>query len=104
MRTFSISYPGDDGYEEYAVDWNDKNGRWNMSYRERSCARWVDDGKVNESAYEVMIEKFGLPKGKLSLEQVIRMSPKKLAELGTKDPVSSNLGDHRHASEVKQNE
>ena len=111
-QTFSIFFNVKDDEDTYAADWNWKvPAGWGISCREYGLGHaWgflggikdknLDDN-VKQSAYLGLLEQFGISSDSLTLEQLAETSPQELAKLGTKNPESYTLGDHRKASEVK---
>jgi hypothetical protein len=103
--TFSIPYDGreegDDAYAQYSVDWNWKiRGEWARSDQQGPGTAWWAYKGLDERAYSALLDAFGLTKDQAPLEKIITMSPKQLSEMGTRNPESYTLGDHRKASEV----
>jgi len=97
---FSIQYlPKRDDY--YAVDWGYVKGKWTTSNKELYQIRWFFEDNFDEHAYEAVLETFGLFKQNFTLENVVKMSPRELARVGTLNPLSNTLGDYRYASEVQ---
>jgi hypothetical protein len=106
--TFSLFY--EDSPEEICAldwDWNWDGQTKNIWTRsEKSSIKWVPYKRLNEAAYNGLLVAFGLEdkKEKLTLDQIVKMSPAELSKMGTKNPQSVTLGDHRCASEVSASE
>ena len=105
---FSVDFVVAEDNDDFAVDWDySKRGEWSLSCKERftSVYKWhiVGDMRTSiygELAYHAILSKFRLSPEKYSLDDVSKMSPKQLSELGTRNPVSDAAGDGRRASEV----
>lgn len=110
MGAFSIHYHSDrdsntDYPDTYSLDWSwTRKGEWTRSCREYGLGhRWYDLGELDEEAYYVLLEAFGLGgrENEFPLDIVVRMSPAQIAREGGRNPASSSLGDSRYASEVR---
>ena len=85
--------------------------KWQLSDQEYGSEsermRWfmgqdLEGSSKAQDAYHALLDAFGLTEIDVTFEEIIQMHPKKLTEIGTKDPVSHNIGDSRKASEVEE--
>ncbi len=105
---FSINFDVKGAEEVWSADWHADKGRWMLTYLERASTfrRWYDYGPLKDDCYGVVasqaiLDAFGLPADRYSLENIAKMSPIQLSRLGKKDPISDTIGDRRSASKIR---
>jgi len=115
---FSIPFDLEEEDSIWAVDWDwHGSGSWEVSRRDYGVGHaWESWGpivkmdvkhnthnlKISSQALLGLLRSFGISlSDTLTPDKIFRMSPRELARLGTKDPESYTLSDHRRASEVR---
>ena len=96
---FSVLYdsPLNEG-DDYAVDWS--SNKWSISVKEYGSG-WEFSDRFDKYAWGALLDAFDIPVENFSEDEISGMSPRKLSEVGRKNPKSDTLGDIRLASEVR---
>lgn len=105
LYSILVSAPNNENtVDTYAADWGRLKGLWTTSYKEYGSNLWRFQDDFYAEACRDVLKAFGLVETDFedfSLEKIVKMSPRELAEKGNKNPVSDTIGDKRCAWVVK---